>query len=229
MTANPRAERFFFYVTVTMIVVIFAGFTASALYLPEFPFPPSPLVIFHGVITLGWYVLTASQALLIGQSNFALHKKMGQASIVLVAMILVTGYFVVTTGIIRPGFSIAGMPAANSTIFPTMDLVGFVLFYGLALFNRANGPAHKRLMVLAGLMMLQPATARLGISFGFEPFPLVAALAIILAFFVYDWRTRGRPHWASVLALAFTIIGGPIRFEFGASETWGQMAQAIYG
>ncbi len=228
MAANPRAERFFFHVTLVMIIIIFVGFGASALYLPEFPFPPSPLLIFHGIVTLSWFVLTAYQAQLIGNANFDLHKRLGAASIVLAIIITVTGYMAVTVAITNPALSIGGMTPVGSTIFPTMDLLGFLLFYGLALANRKNGAAHKRLMVLAGLMMLQPATARLGLTIGFEPLPGVAILLIAGSFLIYDWRSRGKPHWASVLGLVFGLGGAPFRFIVGPSDSWARIAEAIY-
>lgn len=229
MATSPRSERFFLFLTLVMIAIIIAGFSASALYLPEFPFPPSPLLIFHGVVTLSWYFLTASQARLIGNSDYALHRKMGQASLLLAALILATGYFVISGAIAKPTNSIGGLTPAGSTIFPSMDLLGFMLFYGLALVKRKDGAAHKRLMVLAGLMMLPPATARLGLASGFEPLPAVAALAIAGAFLIYDWRTRKRPHWASVLGLVVAVGGAPLRFVVGSLEGWERFAKTFYG
>ncbi|WP_176273125.1 hypothetical protein [Altererythrobacter lutimaris] len=215
--------------TLVMIAIITAGFSASALYLPEFPFPPTPLLVVHGIVTFSWYGLTASQAWLIGNSNYALHRKMGQASLILAALILATGYVVVSGAIAKPTNSIGGLTPAGSTIFPSMDLLGFVLFYGLALIRRNDGAAHKRLIVLAGLMMLPPATARLGLAIGLEPLPAVAALAIAGAFLIYDWRTRKRPHWASVLGLVVAAGGAPLRFIVGSSDEWERFAQAFYG
>lgn len=229
MTANPRAERFFFNITVVMIVFIFVGFGASAMYLPEFPFPPSPLVAFHGITMLGWYLLTASQARLIYTSKYDLHKRMGQMSVALVLLMVVTGYLVVRGAFANPTSSIGGMTPAGSTIFPSMDLLGFLVFYVLALLNRKNGAAHKRLMVLAGLMMLPPATARLGLAIGFEPLPGVAALAIAGTFLIYVWRARGKPHWASMLGLVVAAGGAPLSFIVGRSEGWARFAEAIYG
>lgn len=229
MAANPRSERFFTLVTLVMIVTIIAGFGSSALFLPEFPFPPSPMLIFHGFVTLGWYLLTVSQARLIAGRNYDMHRKMGQMSLALTATIVVTGYLVVSDAIQRPTTSIGGMSPAESTIFPTMDMLGFILFYGLGLLNRGNAAAHKRLMVLAGLMMLPPATARLGLAIGFEPLPGVAALLIAGSFLIYDWRTRGRPHWASVAGLVVAFGGAPLRFGIGPTEAWAKFAQAFYG
>ena len=84
-------------------------------------------------------------------------------------------------------------------------------------------------MVLAGLMMLPPATARLGLAIGFEPLPGVAALAIAGTFLIYDWRARGKPHWASMLGLVVAVGGAPLRFIVGRSEGWARFAEAIYG
>ncbi len=228
MQQRARAERFFFDITVVMIVVIIAGFGSAAMFLDEFVYPPSTMLIFHAIVMLAWYFLTASQARLISQSNFVLHKQMGMASIALVILMIVTGYVIVSQALRNSAMSIAGMSPAGSTIFPTMDLIGFTLFYGLALANRKSGAAHKRLMVLAGIMMLPPATARLGLSIGFEPLAGVAAIGFTGALLIYDWRTRGRPHWASVLGVIVGVGGTPVRFVAGPSEGWGELAKAIY-
>lgn len=229
MTGNPRAERFFFHFALVQVALVIAGFTSAALFLPEFAFPPAPFVIFHGLVTLGWYVLTATQASLIGRGQYGLHKTMGGASIILAITVVVTGFLVVTNAVANnPNFAIAGMDRLASTIFPTMDLIGFTFFYGMALALRTNGAAHKRLMVLAGVAMLSAATARLGLSIGLEPLPGILAIVLPAAIMVHDWRSRGRPHWASVLGLVIMLIGTPIRMVFGPSETYAALAGALY-
>ncbi|MEL6878315.1 MAG: hypothetical protein AAGL68_09490 [Pseudomonadota bacterium] len=228
MAVNTRSESFFFNITLVLIACIFAGFGSAALFLDQFVYPPNPLLVFHGVITLGWFVLTASQARMIRNSRFDLHRKMGAASVVLALLIVVTGYFVVKDMIAKPTSSIAGFTPAGSTIFPTMDLLGFVLFYILAIANRKTAAAHKRLIILAGMMMLPPATARLGLTIGFEPLPAVAIFGLVAAMLIYDWRTRGRPHWASVLGLIVGVGGTPVRFLLGPSDGWVRFAEALY-
>lgn len=228
MRANPRAEPFFLIITLLMIGLIFAGFGSAAVYLEDFSFPPSTMLMTHGLIMLAWYVLTATQITLIGQSRFALHKTFGGASVVLVLLMMVTGYMVVSEAVEAPGFSIAGFNPLQATIFPSADLLFFGIFYALALHNRGNGDAHKRLMIFAGALMLAPATARLGLVIGFEPLPAIVGLGIALAILIYDWRRRGRPHWASVLGTVATIIGMPLRFVFGQSEAWQSIAAALY-
>lgn len=228
MAANPRAERFFLYIAVLMVALVVTGFAAAAFRLPEFVYPPPPFLILHGLIALGWYVLTATQAALIGRGRYDLHRTMGAASLVLAIAMVVTGYLVIRGAVLKPNFEIAGLSPLGSTIFPTLDLLGFSLFYALGIANRTNGAAHKRLMVLAGIVMLPPATARLGLAFGFEPLAGVIALLLTLAFMIYDWRTRGRPHWASVLGLVVAVGGMPLRFFAGQSEGWAELAGVLY-
>ena len=228
MTANPRAERIFSYLVWIMIALVIIGFGSAALYLPDFPYPPAPFLILHALIALGWYVLTAVQANLIGRGNYQLHMKLGGGSLVLALAMLVTGYLVVRGAVTAPSFSIAGMSVLGSTIFPTIDLLLFALFYALGVANRKNGAAHKRLMIMAGIVMLPPATARLGMVVGFEPLAGVIALVLTGALIIYDWRTRGRPHWASVLGLIVAVGVIPLQFVVGPSEGWAQVAAALY-
>ena len=46
-------------------------------------------------------------------------------------------------------------------MFPFTDIVNFVIAYGLAFANRRKPVAHKRLMLLSGMLMIDPAAARL--------------------------------------------------------------------
>ncbi|MEP3423042.1 MAG: hypothetical protein ABJN35_14990 [Erythrobacter sp.] len=228
MTINARSESFFFYITLLMIALIFAGFGSAAMFLDQFIYPPSTMLIAHGVIMLGWYGLTAYQARLIRGSRFKFHKQLGASSVALTLLMLITGYFVTKGMIVNPASSIAGLSPAGSTIFPTMDLIGFALFYILALANRKNASAHKRLVVLAGVMMLAPASARLGLTIGFEPLAGVVAIAFPIIFLIYDWRSLGRLHWASILAVVVGFGGTAIRMVVGPTQEWQRVAETLY-
>ena len=95
--------------------------------------------------------------------------------------------------------------------------------------NRTNTAAHKRLMVLAGVMMMDPAVARVAIILlGAPPLALVMELAILAAFPIYDWRTRGRPHWASVFGVVLFVVCLGLRMALGESEVWAGFAGAVF-
>jgi hypothetical protein len=89
-----------------------------------------------------------------------------------------------------------------------------------------NIEIHKRLMLLAGISILDAAVARWFIFFlappgpaGPPPVPVtippafVAYLLLVVAI-VYDWRTRGRPHpvyiYGGLALVALKLLNLPI-------------------
>ena len=80
------------------------------------------------------------------------------------------------------------------------------MVFCLAIANVRRPETHKRLMLLAGISLLDAAVARWFLTFLAPPGPpgpppvavtippaLVAYLLLVVAI-VHDWRTRGRPH-----------------------------------
>jgi len=220
MAAYARSERFFPIMTLVVIAFIVIGF-GSAIVARGNGYVPPPALLMHGTVTLAWFALTLVQALLIRRANFALHKTLGWASIALALLIVVLGYTTTAHAILNPQWSIAGFDSVGSAIFPFFDIVTFLILYTLGILQRKKREAHKRLMVLAGVMMMDPAVARTAILLlGAPPLALLIEFAILLAFPIYDWRTRGRPHWASIFGLALFAACFALRLGLGGTEAW---------
>ncbi len=230
MAVNPRSERFFLIVPIVMIGFILIGFGSALAAHPPGQILPDPIIIVHALTTLAWFVLTIVQAQLIRHSSFALHRKLGWTSCGLAAAIVVLGYFAIVHAMANPEWTIAGIRNPGAAIFPFFDLVTFVGFFVLGVLQRGNREAHKRLMALAGVMMMDAAVARAAIrAIGVPEMTAVIELAVLLAFPLYDWRTRGKPHWASLLGLAGFIAFMSVRQTFGASDGWAAFATALFG
>jgi len=230
MARYARSEAFFPIMTLVVVVFIFTGFGAGfATGFGLAGFPPPPALVLHGAVTLAWFALTLVQALLIRRANFTLHKQLGWASIALALGIVVLGYSTVAHAIRNPAWSIAGFDNVGSAVFPFFDIVTFAIVYVMGIANRKNREAHKRLMVLAGVMMMDPAVARSAIILlGAPPAALGIELAILLAFPIYDWRTRGKPHWASVFGVGLFVTCFALRMALGGSEAWAEFATAFF-
>ena len=230
MPRYARSEPFFPIMTLVVVVFIFTGFGAGfATSFGLAGFPPPPALVLHGGVTLAWFALTLVQALLIRRANFGLHRQLGWASIVLALGIVVLGYSTVAHAIQNPAWSIAGFDNVGSAIFPFFDIVTFAIVYVLGIARRKDREAHKRLMVLAGVMMMDPAVARSAIILlGAPPAALVIELAILLAFPIYDWRTRGKPHWASLFGVGLFVSCFALRMALGGSEAWAGFATAFF-
>lgn len=159
MARYARSEPFFPIMTLVVIVFIFLGFGAAIARHGD-GYVPSPALILHGSVTLGWFGLTLVQAMLIRRANFALHKTLGGLSVVLELAIVVLGYTTVVEAMTNPDWSIGGFDNVGSAVFPFFDNLTFIMVYTLGISLRKDREAHKRLMVLAGVMMMDAAVAR---------------------------------------------------------------------
>jgi len=230
MATRARGESFFPILGAVLAVLVVAGFGSALLTAPAgTPHPPA-LVQLHAVVTLGWFGLLIAQGTLIARGNPALHHRIGWASTAWAGMILVMGYLVTRQAMTRPEWTIGGFNPAGSAIFPFFDLLTFALFFALGFARRKDRAAHKRLMILTGVMMIDPAAARLGIGALGNPLVTFALeLALVLALPLYDWRSRGRPHWASLLGAGVFVLCMALRLALGGTEAWQDFALMIYG
>lgn len=185
----------------------------------------SPVVHIHGWSFFLWYLLLPVQTILVRTRKLAVHRRLGAASVVLAAVMLVTGLIVVTVQIHRSGtpdgspfWQVSGLPVLST-------LVIFAVGYGLAMRWRRVPAVHKRLMILAAAAGLGAAGFRVvGGFFGFGPTTVPAGILITnlfpLAALVHDRIRDGRVHpvyaWglpatfaleSAAMALPFTPLG----------------------
>ncbi|MWV29087.1 hypothetical protein [Aurantiacibacter rhizosphaerae] len=228
MARYTRAEAFFPIMTLVVLGFIILGF-GSAMAARGSGYVPTPALILHGVVTLAWFTLTLVQALLIRRANFTLHRALGSVSITLVLGIVVLGYLTTARAVTNLEWSIAGFDNIGSAIFPFFDILTFAIVYAVGVATRRDAAAHKRLMTLAGVMMMDPAVARVAIFvLGAPPLALVLEVAILLAFPIYDWRTRGRPHWASVFGIVLFLACFALRMALGGTDAWAGFVAAVF-
>lgn len=77
------------------------------------------------------------------------------------------------------------------------DFYVYGVFFGLAVFNRHRNEMHKRLIMLAALVAVTPALARISIGvLGGPNVPLIFVFSTILILIVCfaDWRVARRVH-----------------------------------
>ena len=102
----------------------------------------------------------------------------------------------------------------------------FVLFLGAALALRRRREWHKRLMLLATMVLLLPAIGRIDAQV-MVPLGLPQAVLGILvtaAFvawaWVNDWRKYGRIHPAYVYGGIVLLVSLPARRAIGFTDAW---------
>ena len=200
-----RHDRAFFLAFVAMAwVAIVMGFG------PELhgqikgraTFPPL-IVHVHAVIFTGWMILFTAQIWLIRSRRADIHRKLGLIAVALVPVMVVLG---VATALVsrRAHFEAGHNEMLAFMIVPLTDMVLFPSFAIPGLLWRKDSAAHKRLILLATIMLLPAAFGRWigpwiivhwgdGIL-GFMAQSYLGPDVMILAAMIYDRMTRGRVH-----------------------------------
>jgi hypothetical protein len=81
----------------------------------------------------------------------------------------------------------------------------FALLVAAGSWQRSRAARHKRLMLLAAVVLSPPAIGRLFGRLGLLELNLVAYAALAFANAVYDWVAYGRPHAVSLLGAATLV------------------------
>ena len=191
----------------------FAGFSFTyfgPIISGTYPSAGFPLHL-HGWSFFLWYLLLPFQAVLIGREKHALHMTLGRFSVVLVAVMVLTGILVLTVRVEEATRN--GAPQVWLFYGPLFmaNLIMFASFYAagvrMALTKRLD--AHKRLMIVASAIPLAAGFSRLILFLsGFHPLSLPIGVLgcglFIIIGIAYDWLTRGKVHpvyWMGLFAL----------------------------
>lgn len=195
-----RGERFFFFYTLALFAIVVSAFPLHALVNGDHLSPMRPHLHLHAVSMGLWFALMVVQTSLIARGRAGLHRTLGIASLALVPVMLGTGLFISWENMVRTG---------DSTIFIAngANAIVFLIFYGLALFNRAKAALHKRFMLFAGLALMLPAFARVTYIFQLNEYLVLPIwLVFLLAVPAYDLIRERKIKTASAIAIGVNIL-----------------------
>jgi uncharacterized membrane protein YozB (DUF420 family) len=216
-------------------VAIF-GFSAT-FWVPAMhgAFAKAPVVALHGLLFTSWVALFTYQSWLASGGKTAKHRELGLLGVALASAMVVMGF--VTA--IHAGMGAIGTPVypvvRNFLIVPIFTIVAFAVLIAFAFANTRRPEWHKRLLLTATIAILQAAVARWipvmrpAAVPGVRPPPpnvfdaLQAGLAADVLLFIaiaYDWRTRGKPHPAYLIAGAFVLAEQFLQLQLSTTPFW---------
>jgi hypothetical protein len=199
-----------------LVVVAIAGFAPRSLAIVSGKLPIPPLVVhLHAAVMASWVVLLAMQATLSLLDRMDLHRKWGLASLA-VAPLVLTMLVAITIVRQNDAFGTPAGPIVNNILFVQIRaILLFPLFFVWALQTRCTDPqTHKRMILLATLMLLDAAIARMSwLPYNRFPKDYLAVHLYLLLLFVppllYDLIRLRRIHrawiWGLTLALPWII------------------------
>lgn len=238
-TARLKAGYFYVWMAAICALVAFGAFAATYwLQLPAGTFVGSPIIHLHAALFSAWTILLLSQTTLVVQGRLENHRAWGLVGISLATAMVFTGLGA-TINTLHIGLAAGyGDTSLSFSVLPVSTIALFAGFFIAAIVNIKRSEAHKRLILLATISLLQAAMARVffvlitgggpGLRPGLGPPPpleigLVPSLLVellILAGIIYDWRMRGRPHPVWLIGAGITTAVILVRGPFATTSAW---------
>ena len=188
----------------------------------------TPVVHFHAVVFVLWLLLFALQVGLAATGRIALHMRVGRWLMAYGFVLIVAGLMVASKGF-TDLLATGDVFRAQRWLFGILrELAFFAPFLAAGWAYRHRPEIHKRLMIVATLILVVPAVGRM--TFLGTPPPLwkymvVWPLPVYMAM-IYDFRTRKLVHPVYVIGLA-AMLAMRLVLPFGSSPTWQTIASRI--
>ncbi|MGA3201648.1 MAG: hypothetical protein ABSF12_04025 [Bryobacteraceae bacterium] len=229
---RARTDDVFFSAMVLLILgSVLLGFWRSYYFAGVFHAPlPNPLVHVHAAVFSAWILLLIVQTSLVSAGRLDLHRRLGILGAALAGAMVVLAFLVATDSLAR-GFAPPGSTFDPKSFYsiPLFETAVFCVLIVWALRARADGPAHKRLILIASISLMGPAIGR-------WPFVPIAHtglwISAILDFFIllvvaFDLWSRRRIHRATVQGGLFMIIVHQAMIPIGLTPVWHRFATFV--
>lgn len=203
-----RADRFWQRMAIGLAAVIISGFLQFALRGFVDPVKAPWWVHLHGILMLAWLGLLIVQPTLEARGNMDLHRRLGWAGAVLATLITGIAIYTGLASLVLNRFPPFFTPP-YFLMLTTVEALTFGAMVMAAIRRRGDTEWHRRLMIGATIIILEPALGRI------LPIPLMGAwaepavglgqllaVAIIAA---HDRRTRGTVHPATWTIAAVVV------------------------
>jgi hypothetical protein len=221
---QKHADDYFFSAMVLLIFgIVFVGF-AHSYYLAGITHAklPSPLVHFHGALFSCWILLLIAQVTLVSVGHVRWHMGLGIFGMILAILMVLVGFATLIAVVRRHAVFAMGL----DTLFAgdVLQLSAFAVLVSWAFLVRRDGPAHKRLMILATVALLGPALARWPFLFVFSRalvfFGILDLIPILLI--AFDLWSRRKIHLVTICGTLLLLVMQFSMRPLGHSAIWHQ-------
>jgi len=223
-----------FYTTMSLAVVatVIVGFARTYFLRSWFEDTALPLYLeIHGFLFTSWIALFVAQPMFVASGRTDIHRRLGWVGAVLASSMVIVG---ITAAILSGRRDFADGSEQESLTFlttPFLSMLVFLILIGAAVLYRRVPEAHKRLMFLGTVNILDAAVSR-------WPLALITTVswahyAIVDIFIVlgaaYDLATRKRVHPAYLWGGTLIVAGQALRDVLGRSTAWHAFARLLIG
>lgn len=233
----PRRTGQAFHVAMAIVAValVFVGFAPTFYLRGYLPLPPqqavlSPLLLAHGLAATAWIVLFVTQTSLVALRRVSAHRRMGVLGAVVATAVVVTAALTAVDAL-RRGVGPFGIDPRAWLSFTLTGAASFALLVTAAVLLRDRPQAHKRLMLLATIGLLNPAIGRLvgPLASDFAQFIVLISAptdAFVVSVVLYDLWTRRSVHAATIWG-GLTVVLLPFVLLVGGTPFWLAFADGL--
>jgi hypothetical protein len=225
LQSNRRTDKFFFSgMAILILASVLVGFARTYFLAGVFRAPlPNLLIHIHGAVFSSWILLLVLQTSFVAVGRVDLHRRIGLLGFALACLVVIMGLLAATDSLHR-AFLLGG-PMLEARAFyavPLADMIVFATLIYLAFHNRSNPPAHKRLILIATIMLLDAAFVRWPMHASWWNLRAAEICCYILLLFVagYDLWSLGRVQRVTLRASLFVIAFQQIRTPIGHTALW---------
>jgi hypothetical protein len=192
--SSPSDRWFYTSMAALLAAIIVVGFWPTFFGRdPDLAGALPRLLLAHGLFASAWLVLFNVQAWLIGARAPGAHRRVGVAGMALVVGMLAIGALVIAHLELSHGRE--SFEVLSAHVFANAaPLSAFGLLALAGVWQRKTAARHKRLMLLATVVLTPAALGRWLAGLGLETLNLPVYAALAFANAVYDRWTYGRAH-----------------------------------
>jgi hypothetical protein len=230
-TAAASRSNFYRVIAIALGVTVLVGF-ARTFYL-RFAFeqirPMVWLLWAHGITFTAWMALFIVQTRFVAAHNVRAHQRFGIAGIFVAMLVVGFGLATAIYSADAPRVRGGGMPSYQFVFVPIFILIAFSSLFTAAVLLRKRADLHKRLMVLAMISLLGPATARILRIFDDGSHFLAWQMSTTAVFvgwcLVSDWTRNRTVHPVYAIGGVLLVLSWPFRLWFAQTPAWSPIGQ----
>ena len=229
-----KKPSFFTVIALIELFGIVVGFTRTFVIPLLIGSKSWPWTIFlHAAFAFSWAAIFLIQSLFIQERQYKLHIRLGKWSTLIAlgaAISIIPAILFQIERELAEGF---GEIAISSIVGSITSATMFLSLVGLGIVYRKKPQAHKRLMLLATIVLLWPAWFRWRHYFPSidRPdiwFAVVLADSLIIVAFIWDWLKNKKIHPALLYGGLFIILENIVEIFLFDTSGWRAMANFLY-
>ncbi|MCH8316749.1 MAG: hypothetical protein IIA64_12325 [Planctomycetes bacterium] len=235
MTPQPRSQpsllsrSFYLALGLWMVALVVVGFWPTY-YGPLLSgtFDLKPIIEIHAVVFSGWIVLFVAQTFLVYTGRLKWHRKVGWFAVGYATLMVAV---VITALAMRFSDHMAAgdiREAHRSLVISSVDLLLFSGFLTAAIAYRKKAQIHKRLIIVATVVLMGPAVGRMTFLSAVPLILFVLYSSPILFGMAFDFAIRRRVHAVYIIGLILHLVS-LVRLPLQDSEAWFSFSKWVYG